>query len=55
MPRMLRLLSSDAESGLLGYHLWFGGRNLLVQRYWRSVEELIAFALDSTAPHTPLA
>ncbi len=51
MPRMLRLLSSDAESGLLGYHVWFGGRNLLVQQYWRSVEELLAFASDSTAPH----
>jgi Domain of unknown function (DUF4188) len=51
MQRMLRLLASDPESGLLGYHLWFGGRNVLVQQYWRGAEELITFASDSTAPH----
>ncbi|HEX2301882.1 MAG TPA: DUF4188 domain-containing protein [Pseudonocardiaceae bacterium] len=50
MPRMLRYLAADPESGLLGYHLWFG-RTVLVLQYWRSTEELIGFASDSKAPH----
>jgi hypothetical protein len=52
MPRMLRGLSRQDDSPLLGYHLWFGpGRNLMVQQYWRSLDELIAYASDSAAPH----
>jgi hypothetical protein len=50
MPRMLRHLSADPESGLLGYHLWFGRVPLVVQ-YWRSIDDLVAFASDSQAPH----
>ncbi|MGH3796182.1 MAG: DUF4188 domain-containing protein [Pseudonocardiaceae bacterium] len=50
MPRMLRYLAADPESGLLGYHLWFGRTPLVVQ-YWRSTADLVAFASDSHAPH----
>lgn len=50
MPRMLRHLAADRGSGLLGYHLWFG-RTVLVLQYWRSTEDLIAFAADPHAPH----
>lgn len=50
MPRMLRHLAADPGSGLLGYHLWFG-RTVLVLQYWRSTEDLVAFASDSQAPH----
>ncbi len=50
MPRMLRHLAGDPDSGLLGWHLW-RGRTVLVLQYWRSVDELIAFASDSRAPH----
>ncbi|MDQ3150721.1 MAG: DUF4188 domain-containing protein [Actinomycetota bacterium] len=50
MPRMLRHLAADPDSGLLGVHLW-PGRTVLVLQYWRSAEELIAFASDAGAPH----
>ena len=50
MPRMLRHLEADPTPGLLGWHVW-PGRTVLVLQYWRSTEELIAFASDSTAPH----
>lgn len=50
MPRMLWHLAADPASGLLGFHLW-PGRTVLVLQYWRSTEELIAFASHSTAPH----
>ncbi|MGH3980140.1 MAG: DUF4188 domain-containing protein [Pseudonocardiaceae bacterium] len=50
MPRMLRHLAADPESGLLGYHLWIG-RTVLVLQYWRDAEHLIRFASDPHAPH----
>lgn len=50
MPRMLRHLSKDPESGLLHHELWFG-RTTLALQYWRSPEELRAFAADPSAPH----
>lgn len=49
MPRMLADLARR-DAGLLGYHTWFG-RTVVVLQYWRSVEELQAFAVDPTAPH----
>lgn len=50
MPRMLRHLASDPESGVLGVHSWFGRTTLLLS-YWRSVEDIYRFASDSQAPH----
>ena len=44
MPRMLRELSSDPGSGLLGYRLTFGAGGPLVVQYWKSTEELYAYA-----------
>jgi hypothetical protein len=49
MPRMLADLARR-DAGLLGYHLW-PGRTFLVLQYWRSVDELYAFAVDPQAPH----
>ena len=49
MPRMLRHLETH-DAGLLGWTMW-PGRTVLVLQYWRSVEELYAFAADPTAPH----
>lgn len=51
MPRMLRRLAAAPGAGMLGYHLWFGGRAVMVSQYWRSTEDLVAFASDSHAPH----
>lgn len=38
------------EEGLLAHHTWFGRTTLMVQ-YWRSMEELQAFAANPDAPH----
>lgn len=53
MPRMLRELSQDSESGLLGYQLLFGGRGPYVVQYWSSIDKLYAYASDPTAEHRP--
>jgi Monooxygenase af470-like len=50
MPRILRHLATDQESGLLSYETWFG-RTTLLMSYWQSADHLIRFAGDSTAPH----
>ena len=52
MPRMLKELSSNPESGLLGYELWFG-RTVVVLQYWRSTDQLLAYAKNRDAEHMP--
>lgn len=53
MPRMLRELSRDPDSGLLGYRLMLGGRNPTLVQYWSSVDKLYAYAADMDAEHRP--
>ena len=49
MPHMLKELSEDPESGLLGYEMsTFGG---LIVQYWRSFEHLERFANGPDDPH----
>ncbi|WP_104087904.1 DUF4188 domain-containing protein [Arthrobacter sp. GMC3] len=50
MPRMLNHLIGHPESGLLGFHNWFG-RTTLLLTYWESPEHLQRFAADKDAPH----
>ena len=52
MPRMLRELQADAESGLLGVESWFGKTSVMVQ-YWRSFEHLERYAKDAARAHRP--
>ena len=52
MPRMLRELAR-ADRGLLGVHSFFGGRTLITIQYWRSAEELGAYARDMSQSHAP--
>lgn len=52
MPPMLRELARDPESGLLGFHNWFGRTTLLLS-YWRSPEHLIRYAGRPDARHRP--
>ena len=54
MPGMLAELSRDPDSGLLGYRLLLGGRGPTVVQYWRSVEQLYAYASDPTSRHRRL-
>jgi hypothetical protein len=54
MPRMLKELSQDRESGLLGYQLLMGGpRVLYVVQYWESSEKLLAYASTPDKEHRP--
>ena len=52
MPRMLRELQADPDSGLLGFQSWMGNPNIFVQ-YWRSFEHLERYAKDPTHAHRP--
>ncbi|MFI6943579.1 DUF4188 domain-containing protein [Streptomyces sp. NPDC050418] len=54
MPRMLRELAQDKESGLLGYRLMLGGPRLFtVVQYWETKEKLLAYAMDADKEHRP--
>ena len=50
MPKMLRYLLAHPERGLLGFRNYFLPSPLVVQ-YWRSVQDLYAFARDRDDPH----
>ena len=52
MPRMLRELAKDPDSGLLGVESWFGNPTIALQ-YWRSFEHLERYAKDSARLHRP--
>ncbi|RAQ95164.1 DUF4188 domain-containing protein [Thermogemmatispora tikiterensis] len=53
MPRMLKELQSKPELGLLGYHLHVGFPISMVVQYWRSFEQLAAYAGQHNAQHWP--
>lgn len=53
MPRMLRHLYQNPESGLLAHTAAVGRNGPVVIQYWRSVEQLEAFARSTEAPHHP--
>lgn len=52
MGRMLRELYTKPELGFLHAETWFGRTTLLVQ-YWRSKEQLLAYANSRDAAHLP--
>ncbi|MFE2187503.1 DUF4188 domain-containing protein, partial [Streptomyces sp. NPDC059455] len=54
MPRMLRELSRDEESGMLGYQVLFGApRVLYVVQYWDSHERLLEYSVAQDKEHRP--
>lgn len=53
MPRMLKELSRDRNSGLLGYRLLFGELGVTVVQYWSDLEHLYGFAGDPDRTHRP--
>ncbi|MFI6440140.1 DUF4188 domain-containing protein [Streptomyces sp. NPDC050759] len=54
MPRMLRELSQEKSSGLLGYKLLFGSpRDFYVIQYWTDKEHLLAYAHQQDKEHRP--
>jgi hypothetical protein len=53
MPRMLRELMSDPESGLMGFRLTMGGGGPTVIQYWNSLDKLYSYASQPDAEHRP--
>lgn len=53
MPKMLKELSTHDGSGLMGFRTRWGGRNIEVIQYWRSFEQLHAYARDRDGEHLP--
>jgi hypothetical protein len=52
MPKMTMELEKNPELGFLGYHVWFG-RTIIMLQYWRSVEQLNAYAKSRDRVHLP--
>ena len=52
MGRMLKELGQNPDLGLLHSDMWFG-RTLILVQYWRSPEQLMAYALARDAEHLP--
>jgi hypothetical protein len=52
MPRMLRELGRQPERGFVHAEMWFSRTIVLVQ-YWRSMDQLLAYAKDRNAAHLP--
>lgn len=52
MPRMIRELSMKPESGFLGFQI-FGGIPPVMIQYWKSFEQLEAYAKDRDGFHYP--
>ncbi|WP_314454200.1 DUF4188 domain-containing protein [uncultured Microbacterium sp.] len=53
MPRMLRELSVDPDSGLLGFSMLLGARGPYLVQYWSSLEKLYAYASAPQQEHRP--
>src|SRR5262245_51647423 len=54
MPRMLRELERRSEAGMLGANLYVGSpRRPMVVQYWRSFQQLEAYARSKDAEHWP--
>ena len=51
MGPMLQTLNEYPEKGFLSGHGYFGGRVTLLVQYWRSFEDLEAFARNPSDPH----
>ena len=52
MPKMLKELYANPELGLIHHEMWFSRTIVLIQ-YWRSIEQLLAYAKNRNAEHLP--
>src|SRR3954464_9321390 len=52
MPRMVKELCRRPELGFVHAEMWFARTTIMVQ-YWRSMEQLLAYAKDRDAEHLP--
>jgi len=53
MGPMLRTLHTHPEKGFLGAEVFFTWRGVATVQYWRSFEDLEAFAREKLDPHLP--
>jgi hypothetical protein len=53
MPPMLKELSLDPDSGLLGYRMTLGAGGPTIIQYWNSTEKLYTYASAPDAKHRP--
>ena len=53
MSPMLKELMKQPELGLLGYQMTVGAGGPVIVQYWRSAEQLIAFARGGDYTHLP--
>jgi len=52
MPRMVKELYRQPELGFLHAESWFGRTTIMLQ-YWRSIDQLLAYARNKEAEHLP--
>ena len=52
MPRMIKELYSQPELGFIHAEMWFS-RTIIMVQYWRSMEQLLAYAKSKEAQHLP--
>ena len=52
MPRMLRELYQNPGLGFVSHEMWFS-RTLILVQYWRSLDQLMAYASAREAEHLP--
>lgn len=52
MPRMLKELSRQPDLGFMHAEMWFS-RTIIVVQYWRSMEQLLAYAKNKESEHLP--
>jgi hypothetical protein len=53
MPRMLKELGQHPELGMLGARGYLSGRTVMVVQYWRTFEQLHAYAHAKDKTHLP--
>jgi hypothetical protein len=53
MPKMLDELYRNPQSGFLWHRAYLSGRVILLQQYWRSFDQLVAYAHDKDSVHFP--
>jgi hypothetical protein len=53
MGPMLRELSKDPSSGFLGYEMSLALRGPVLVQYWRSTDDLFAYARSAAGAHRP--
>lgn len=53
MPKMLKELYADPDSGLMGDQTYFTPPRVMLVQYWRSLEQLLAYAHNRDSAHRP--